>query len=75
LRARINDDNTVFLEVLKEGMKVLKVDTTACIILALEEEETDHLAMRIGGEEKRLTFVFHGGKCVEKRTAVRLNEG
>ena len=36
-------------------MEVLKFDTTARIIAALEEEETDHLATRIGGEEKGLT--------------------
>ena len=52
MRAGIDDDNMAFLEVLEEGMEVLKVDATARIIAALKEE-TDHLATRIGGEEEK----------------------
>ena len=67
------------LEVLYESMKVLKVDTAACVIATLEKE-IHHLATgtrdrRIVETTHQLIFAFHGGKRVENRASVRLYGG
>jgi len=38
LRERVDDDNVALFKVVYEGMKVLKVETTAGVIAALEKD-------------------------------------